>query len=283
MSGIYDLDGLGCVVLGGGGFMGTNLCIELARRGAKVQAFGRSRISATAFNELTWMCGLFEDTSAVARAVEGNEIVFHLIGASTPASSNKDPVADLTTSTVNSLKMLEICRASGVRRVIFASSGGTVYGIPQKVPISENHPTEPISAYGISRLAIEKYLSLYNHIHNLDYIILRIANPFGPYQVPVKKQGVIAAMLINAIKGRPLELWGTGAIVRDFIHIRDVIDAMIAGIILPALQSCLTSGRESAGALIRLRMTSKLCSRRTGKNGFTAMPDQSTSRPVSWK
>jgi UDP-glucose 4-epimerase len=167
------------------------------------------------------MSGLLEDPSAVARAIEGNEVVFHLIGAGTPASSNKDPIADLSSGVINTLKMLDICRESGVRRVIFASSGGTIYGIPQSTPIREDHPTESISAYGISRLAIEKYLSLYKYLHNLDYIVLRIANPYGRYQVPTKKQGVIAAMLINLVGGAPLEFWGTGATVCDFVHIDD--------------------------------------------------------------
>ncbi len=231
MNGPFDnLEGLRCVVLGGGGFMGTNLCLALARRGARVQAFGRSTIMTAVSNNVTWMSGLFEDASAVARAIEGNNTVFHLIGASTPVSSNKDPIADLNAGAINTLKMLDICRESGVRRVIFASSGGTIYGVPQSVPIREDHPTEPINAYGISRLAIEKYLSLYKHLHNLDYIILRIANSYGRYQVPTKKQGVIAAMMINVLNGVPLEFWGTGAAVRDFIHIDDVVEAMIASI-----------------------------------------------------
>ncbi|MEN6438179.1 MAG: NAD-dependent epimerase/dehydratase family protein [Syntrophobacter sp.] len=225
-----NLDGLRCTVLGGGGFMGSNLCLALAGRGARVQAFSRSRVAESIREHVAWMTGLFEDTSAVARAIEGNDVVFHLIGASTPASSNKDPISDLSTNCINTLKMLDICRASGVKRIIFASSGGTVYGIPQSVPLCEDHPTQPISAYGVCKLAIEKYLSLYKHLYNLDYTILRIANPYGQYQVPIKKQGVIAAMLINALKGAPLELWGTGDVVRDFVHIDDVVEAFIASI-----------------------------------------------------
>jgi UDP-glucose 4-epimerase len=181
-------------------------------------------------NEVTWMSGLFDDPSAVARAIEGNNIVFHLIGSSTAASSNRDPIADLNSGAINTLKMLDICRESGVRRVIFASSGGTIYGVPRSVPIREDHPAEPISAYGVSRLAIEKYLSLYRYLHNLDYIVLRIANSYGRYQVPTKKQGVIAAMIINVLNGAPLEFWGTGAAIRDFIHVDDVVEAMIASI-----------------------------------------------------
>lgn len=225
-----SLGGLRCVVLGGGGFMGSNLCLGLARRGANVQAFGRSRVTESICEHVSWRSGLFGDTSAIASSIEGNDVVFHLIGASTPASSNKDPISDLSVNCINTLKMLDVCRTSGVKRIIFASSGGTVYGIPRTVPVREDHPTQPISAYGVSKLAVEKYLSLYKHLYGLDYTILRIANPYGRYQVPTKKQGVIAAMLINALRGVPLELWGTGDVVRDFVHIDDVVDAMIASI-----------------------------------------------------
>ncbi len=227
---VDDLDGVRCLVLGGGGFIGANLCLALARRGARVQAFDRSWKMCAPFKNVTWISGPFEDQSAVARAIEGNSIVFHLIGAGLPASSNKDPCADLSGSTINTLKMLDICRESGIRRVIFASSGGTVYGIPKSVPVCEDHSTEPICAYGISKLATEKYLSLYKHLHDLDYMVLRIANPYGRYQMPGKKQGVVAAIIASALNGAPLEFWGTGSVVRDFIHIDDVVEAMIASI-----------------------------------------------------
>lgn len=227
---VCDLNGLRCIVMGGGGFIGSNLCQALARRGARVQAFGRSMKISSACKDVTWTSGLFEDQSAVAQAIEGNSVLFHLIGAGLPVSSNRDPCADLSGSTINTLKMLDICRESGVKRVIFASSGGTVYGIPKSVPVCEDHPTEPICAYGISKLAIEKYLALYKHLHGLDYVVLRIANPFGRFQKLARKQGVVAAMIASVLRGEPLEFWGTGSVVRDFVHVDDVVEAMIASI-----------------------------------------------------
>lgn len=227
---IRDLKGLRCIVMGGGGFMGTNLCLELARRGARVQAFDRACAMMPACEHVTRLNGDFGDPLAISRAIIGNDVVFHLVGTSLPASSNADPIADLKTGAINTLKMLDICRMSGVKRVIFASSGGTVYGVPQSFPIREDHPTEPICAYGISKLAIEKYLALYKHLYGLDFIALRIANPYGPYQVAAKQQGVVAAMLARALNGTPFEFWGTGSIVRDFVHVADVVEAMIASI-----------------------------------------------------
>lgn len=225
-----NLIGLPCVVLGGGGFIGTNLCKALVERGAHVQAFGRSRNFPTALDGVSWISGSFSDHAALARALEGNEVVFHLIGGNTPASSNMDPAADLSTSALNTIHMLEMCRASGVRKVIFVSSGGTVYGVLNQTPIPETAPTNPISAYGISKLVVEKYLGLYEHLYGLDYCVLRVANPFGPYQTAVKKQGVIAAMVEKALAGETLEVWGTGEVIRDFIHVTDVVNALITAV-----------------------------------------------------
>ena len=224
-----DLAGLRCLVLGGGGFIGTNLCRALLARGAHVQGFGRRPQHADALNGVVWTTGGFSDRAALARAVDGNDVVYHLIGGSVPESSNRDPEADLLATLPDTLHLLELCRASGVRRLVFPSSGGTVYGIPASTdPIPETAATDPISAYGVSRLAIEKYLGLYRHLHGLDSVVLRIANPYGPYQSPHRKQGVVAAMTHRALTGQPLEIWGTGDVVRDFVHIDDVVAAMIA-------------------------------------------------------
>jgi len=174
----------------------------------------------------TWTQGDFSDHAAVARAVEGSELVFHLVSGSLPESSNRDPAADLAANVVNTLHLLDVCRLSDVRKVIFASSGGTVYGIPRQIPIPETAPTEPIAAYGISKLAIEKYLALYRHLHGLDYAVLRIANPFGPFQAGDRRQGVIAAFAQQALNGETLEIWGDGEVVRDFVHIDEVVEAI---------------------------------------------------------
>lgn len=224
------IDGLQCAVLGGGGFIGTNLCQALAAAGAQVRAFGRSANFPIALSEVDWTTGDFQDTSALAQTVQGCEIVFHLISSSSPATSNQDPAADLTANTLGSLNLLNLCQQYGVRKVIFISSGGTVYGIPQQLPIPENAPTEPICAYGISKLAIEKYLALYYHLHGLDYVILRVSNPYGRFQTASKSQGVVAAFLAKAIQGELLEVWGDGNVVRDYIFIDDVISALIQAI-----------------------------------------------------
>ncbi len=215
-------------MIGGGGFIGLNLCRALAKHGAVVHGFGRDITFPAAMPaEIMWTPGDFTDLAALAKLMPGQDFVFHLVSATVPQSSNLNPASDLELNVVGTLKLLDLCNEARVGRVIFPSSGGTVYGIPATVPIPESAPTNPISSYGIGKLAIEKYLGLYRHLHGLDYMCLRIANPYGPFQAAPRQQGVVAAMLQQALAGEPLQIWGTGEVVRDFIHIDDVIEAML--------------------------------------------------------
>lgn len=176
-----------CIVLGGGGFLGVNLCRRLASSGYRIRAFGRSCQFSGAIDHVEWYQGELSDAVALAEAVESNEIVFHLIHSTTPQSANYDIAEDLQQNVAASIRLFDVCRNLGVKRIVFVSSGGTIYGPAAQVPISETAPTEPITAYGVGKLAIEKYLALYEHLYGLDYRILRVANPFGPFQTPNKK------------------------------------------------------------------------------------------------
>ncbi len=214
--------------MGGGGFLGVHLANALTRHGAAVRAFGRTLANPNELDErVRWSCGHFEDPAAVAEAAQGQEIVFHLLSGSVPGQPGQKPVSDLETNVLGTLRFLDICDAAAVRRIVFASSGGTVYGATDRHPIPEASPTDPISAYGVGKLAIEKYLGLYHHLYGLEYFALRVANVYGPLQSPFKRQGVVAAMLDRALAGKPLEIWGTGEIVRDFVHIDDVVSAFL--------------------------------------------------------
>jgi UDP-glucose 4-epimerase len=216
-----------CIVLGGGGFIGTNLCRRLAAEGHRVRAFGRQRPFPEALEGVEWFQGDFTDAAALAAAIETFDVVYHLINSTTPLSANLDMVADLQRNVAASLGMFDICRKLGVSRVVFVSSGGTIYGCPQQIPTPETAPTDPITAYGISKLAIEKYLALNRHLHRLDYRVLRVSNPFGPFQTSIKNQGVIASIISRALRREEIEIWGDGTVVRDFIFVDDVVDALV--------------------------------------------------------
>jgi len=223
-----------CLVLGGGGFMGMHLCKALTARGYPVRVFERpvseSLSAERARGSIEWVYGDFVNQNDVAAAVAGCEIVFHLISTTLPKNSNDNPIYDVETNLVGTLGMLEAARASGARRIIFVSSGGTVYGVPKHVPISETHPTDPICSYGIIKLAIEKYLELYHRLHDLNHLVLRIANAYGEGQRPDTAQGAVAVFLHRALNGQPIEIWGDGSVVRDYLYISDIVDAFVRAV-----------------------------------------------------
>ncbi|WP_162941294.1 NAD-dependent epimerase/dehydratase family protein [Achromobacter sp. B7] len=225
-----QLSQMRCAVLGAGGFLGTNLCQGLKPRVASLRAFGRRLSFPSALTDIEWIPGDFSQPTSVATAISGCDTVFHLVNATTPASANIDKLADLQSNVTPTLRLLEACREAGVKRVIFISSGGTIYGLPKQVPTPESAPTDPITAYGISKLAIEKYLGLYEYLHGLQYRVLRVANPFGPYQTALKSQGVIAAFMHQCISHEPIHIWGDGSSVRDYVYVNDVVDAVLAAV-----------------------------------------------------
>jgi UDP-glucose 4-epimerase len=112
-----------------------------------------------------------------------------------------------------------------VKKIVFISSGGTVYGNPCYLPIDEKHPTEPLVSYGITKLAIEKYLLMYQAMHGIKANILRVANPFGDRQRIETAQGAVAAFLSRALQDLPIEIWGDGSVARDYLYVGDVAEA----------------------------------------------------------
>lgn len=219
------------LILGGASFIGSHLCDALLSAGYQVRAFKRPETpSYRKFNEceaIEWVYGDFNSEADLRRAVDGCHIVIHLITTTFPKSSNLDPIYDVQSNVIGTLRLLEISRSYGIKKIVFLSSGGTVYGTPDQVPISEESRTNPICSYGIAKLTIEKYLHLYYLLHGLDYTVLRIANPYGERQRTSGSQGVIPILLNRAIENQVIEIWGDGSIVRDYIYISDVIDAII--------------------------------------------------------
>lgn len=210
-----------CLILGGAGFLGSHLCDALTAAGHEISIFDRPGASLACRGGLTVREGDFSRLTAAqfAELLQGIDVVYHLVSTTVP--SNEDSLLDVQTNVMPTLRLLEACKKKAVR-VVFFSSGGTVYGKPQRIPIQEEHGTNPICSYGVQKLAIEKYLQLYQHAAGLEYVILRIANPYGVRQVPFTTQGVIATFLAKALLGEPLEVWGDGSVVRDYLYVGDV-------------------------------------------------------------
>ncbi|UZE19659.1 NAD-dependent epimerase/dehydratase family protein [Pseudomonas sp. B21-054] len=216
-----------CLVLGASGFIGTNLCLALKGRVKAVRAFSRHMNTIEGVEVFQ---GDFLNEEDLIRAVRDIDVVFHLVSTNTPASSNASPILDAQQNIIQTLQLLEACRASNVRRVVFVSSGGTVYGDASVIPTPEGSLEQPISAYGISKLAIEKYLALYERLYGISTVSLRVSNPYGPYQYARKQQGVIGAFISKSLRGENIEIWGDGSIIRDYIYIDDVVGALIKAI-----------------------------------------------------
>lgn len=168
----------------------------------------------------------FSDFKKLEEEIKKNEIthIVHLASSTLPKSSNEDMKDDVTSNVVGTLSLLEVAVACGVKKFIYLSSGGTIYGPDVSIPIDEKHPTDPICSYGIGKLAVEKYLNLFQHLHGLDYVSLRAANPYGPGQNPAGGQGLIATFLHKILCKETIEIWGDGSIIRDYFYVTDLID-----------------------------------------------------------
>lgn len=222
-----SLDGKTCLILGAGGFIGRNLIDRLRDDGATVVALDIQPAPDDCPIDVEWIEAGLNDRETLAGLVRRADTVYHLAASSTPASANADPAGDVENSILPALGLLDLLTESSAR-LVFVSSGGTVYGPEVPVPTPETAPTNPINAYGVGKLAIEKYIAINRRQRGLDAIVLRVANPYGPHQNPLRGQGAIAAFLYRALKSEAIEIWGTGEVIRDYIYIGDVAAALSA-------------------------------------------------------
>ena len=217
------------VIFGGGGFIGSTIADRLLAEGHSLRIFERPRVQPyrefTDSEEVEWVAGDISSMHDVNDAIHGVDAVLHMVSTTLPKSSNDDPIFDVQSNVVGSLHILNAMVTHRVPSIVFISSGGTVYGNPLYLPVDENHPTNPVVSYGITKLAIEKYLQVYERLHGIKAITLRVANPYGERQRLETAQGAVGVFLHHAIKGIPIEIWGDGSVTRDYIHVSDVAEA----------------------------------------------------------
>ncbi len=266
------------LVLGGAGFIGSHIVDALISEGHGVRVFDLPNISKNNLSKcicsIEFFEGDFSNIEELSIAMTGVDIIIHLICTTLPGPSNKNPVYDVDSNVIGTLNLLNEALKKGVKKIIFASSGGTVYGIPQHLPISETHPTDPICSYGISKLIIEKYLALYHRLHGLQYTVLRLGNPYGERQRISGVQGAIAVFLGNVLFDRPISIWGDGTVARDYFHISDLVSAVMCVVNRMDLS---TVYNIAGGAAVSLNEILELIQQITGK---TPNVNFSESRPL---
>ena len=219
-------------IIGGAGFIGTNLArsiaSELSMNDSHLTVIDRNdsyfnilrsfNLKNTSFKVFPFSTEIdFDDQ------VRNQDVIYHLASTIIPGDSNRNIPDELEANVITTTKLLDACVRQNVRKVVFISSGGAVYGKKGTCPIKEDTVTYPITSYGIQKITIEKLLYLYRYQQGLDYRIIRLANPYGPYQRPNGRLGVVTTFVYKALTDGMLEVYGDGSVVRDFIYIDDAI------------------------------------------------------------
>ncbi len=210
------------LITGASGFIGRALVRRLQSDGHAV----RRALRIEPDNPADVRCPLDASVDEWARALDGVDGVFHLAWSTVPRSANMAPLNDLSTNLGGTVALLEAMRRYPGVPMTFVSSGGTVYGEPIETPISESHPLKPMSVYGASKASAETYALVYRRQFSVDARIVRLSNPFGPGQNAEAQFGAASVFAWRALAGRPIDIWGDGSIVRDYIYIDDTIDAL---------------------------------------------------------
>ena len=219
------------LVIGGCGFIGSHVVDALLAAGHTVRVLARTpERFRPPLPQVDYHMGDFRDRMVLAEALTGMDAVYHLVSTTFPGTANLSPKTDAQDNLIAAIDLVDTMLDLGISRLLFMSSGGTVYGVPETVPIPEGHPLRPINSYGIIKVAIEHYLDMYRRTRGLSPVIIRAANPFGPRQGHAGVQGVVSTILDRIATGAGFEVWGDGSVVRDFIDVRDLAHlCVIAG------------------------------------------------------
>jgi UDP-glucose 4-epimerase len=220
-------------VTGGTGFMGSHIVELLLQEGHQVTVLTSSSSIHPNIQHLQAnikiVRGDFGNYQLMLQYLQDTDIIVHIAWTTVPKTASENPIYDAQTNIIGSIHLLEAAVKAKVKKVIFVSTGGALYGVPQYTPIDEEHPIRPISAYGISKMSFERYLHFFYQNKGLDYAIFRIANAYGTRQNLTKNQGVIGIWLQKIKENQAIEIWGDGTVVRDYVYVTDVAQIIAKG------------------------------------------------------
>ncbi len=246
-----------CLVLGGCGFLGSVVTRRLVANGMAVRVMDKEgqdtyRLKSI-LPKIELQSGDFSNLGDLTKALDGVSTVLHFIGTTIPQSSMNDIEYDIETNVLPTVQLLELLKEKRTTRLIYSSSGGTIYGATEPgQDLSEVDATEPISAYGISKLAIEKFIKLFSFNYGLPCTILRFSNPYGPSQHPTRPQGAVGVFLQKALRGEEIVIWGDGSTVRDYLYEEDLAGAVEAIVKKSSLQGIFNVGTGDGTSLTQL-------------------------------
>ncbi len=228
------------LVTGSSGFVGRHLARRLLARGDEVHGLDVAPPPADLATNIAHHAVDLREGEAVARVVAevAPEVIYHLGARSSVALSMREPAEDLATNVLGTLQLALAAAEAGVGRLVFTSSGGTVYGPEAPVPASETAPLQPQSVYGASKAAAELYLGVVAQTTPLDVSILRPANIYGPEQDPQGEAGVVAIFAQRMLAGAPVTIFGDGSQTRDYLYIDDALDALLTAAAAPRPATC---------------------------------------------
>ena len=262
------------LVLGGCGFIGSHLVDRLLAAGQSLRVLDRGpERFRPPLAGIDYVFGDFGDNSVLIEALADIDVVLHLVSATLPGTAALDPEGDVARNLMPTIGLLETMRKLRIPKLVYLSSGGTVYGIPETVPTPEDHSLRPMNSYGIVKVAIENYIRMYGANEGMATTIIRPSNAFGPRQGHMGIQGVVATFLQRLRLGEPLQVWGDGTVVRDYIYIADLADLVARAVLSPQ------TGVYNAGSGIGLSIK-EVISTLEGITGRTAQVDYRAVRAV---
>src|SRR6266403_906803 len=223
------------LVTGGAGFIGSHTVDALIASGEhqvsildNLSSGKRKQVNPAArFHDVD-----LREREPVRRVIERErpETIIHLAAQMDVRRSVADPAFDAQVNVIGFLNLIESARAHGLKRVVFSSSGGAIYGESDDLPTKEDAPLLPVSPYGVAKLATEAYLFFYKVQYGIDYLALRFGNVYGPRQDPHGEAGVVAIFCGRILDGKPVTIYGTGAQTRDYVYVGDVVRAIVAAL-----------------------------------------------------
>lgn len=218
------------LVTGGAGFIGSHICdrlLELGHRVYVIDNLSTGKRENVPMGAMFHEIDLRDDALDRVFATGKPQAVFHQAAHANVTESVRDPEYDASVNIGGSLNLLSCCVRHKVTRVVYASTGGALYGEAEYIPADEDHPIRPLSPYGVSKYAVEHYLRLYRELHGLEYVILRYPNVYGPRQDPGGEAGVVAIFSSQLLAGERPTIFGDGNKTRDYCYVSDIVEANI--------------------------------------------------------